>query len=57
MKKSMSLPKPKTKKLLGKKFIELAKKVRKGFEEQEKYLREKRAQDEYSIFSHTHSHS
>ncbi len=53
----MSLPKPKTKKLLGKKFIELAKKVRKGFEEQEKYLREKRAQDEYSIFSHTHSHS
>lgn len=39
----MTLPKSKSRKLINKeKFVKLAEKVRQSFEDQEKYLREKR---------------
>lgn len=42
----MTLPKSNKKNLINKKkFVELADKVRKSFEEQDKYLRDKRTQN------------
>lgn len=46
----MTLPKPKNKKLIKKKdFVKLAKKVKKSFEEEEKYLRERKPKNGYNL--------
>ncbi|MCL5970145.1 MAG: hypothetical protein M1450_01415 [Patescibacteria group bacterium] len=44
--KNMTLPQPKTKKLIkSKEFAEAAKKVRESFEEEARFLREKKIKD------------
>ena len=49
----MRLPKAKKRKLITKKFVGIARKVRESFEEEAQYLREKRLQHEDYIPSHT----
>ncbi|MBI2029792.1 hypothetical protein HYT02_05220 [Candidatus Gottesmanbacteria bacterium] len=53
----MTLPKVKKKKLIKKDFIELAKKVQKSFEEEAKYLIEKREKNGDILSIRTHNHS
>ncbi len=46
----MTLPKVKSKKLISiKEFVKTANKVKKSFEEEEEYLREKRLKNEYHL--------
>lgn len=50
--KNMTLPRPKKIKLIkSKEFAEAAKKARESFEEQAKYLRERRLENEDNLFS------
>lgn len=54
---NMTLPRPKKRKLINRaKFVKLAKKVKESFEEELKYLREKKLKNEAFISSNTHSY-
>jgi hypothetical protein len=54
----MILPKSKNKKLINlKDFVKIAEKVKKSFEEEEKYLRDKGIRNGYHLSCGTYSHT